>query len=133
VAIRYRTGIDQNTGQPLVGMAHVNQSIAKILTTQKMELVMLLAFGTDLIGEIGKNLYAGEVLRIYGMVCGAIHQWEPEFRVTNVKLVAATRAGGLALALAGTYYPEGRFGNYKIAQAANLNVPLVQATQRAAA
>ena len=132
MAVRYRVGIDQNNGQPLVGMAHVSQSLAKILTTLPLEMVMLLAFGINLIGEIGKNLYAGEVLKIYSMVCGAIHRWEPEFRVTHVKLVAATRVGGLALALAGTYYPEGRFGNYKIALPASFNIPLVQATQGAA-
>jgi hypothetical protein len=132
VAIRYRAGIDQSNGQMLVGMAHVNQSIAKILTTLPLELVMLLAFGTNLIAEIGKNLYAGEALRIYSIVVGAIHKWEPEFRVNHVALVSATRVGGLALALVGTYYPEGRFGNYKIAEKASLNVPLVAATQAAA-
>ncbi len=133
MAIRYRVGIDQTDGQLLVGMAHVNQSVAKILTTLPLELVMLLDFGSNLIGEIGKNLYAGEALRIYGIVAGAIHKWEPEFRVTTMSLVSVTRVGGLSLALAGTYYPEGRFGNYAISEPANLNVPLVQATQGAAA
>lgn len=129
MAVRYRAGIDQTSGQTLVGMDHVNQSLVKILTTLPFELVMLLAFGTNLIGEIGKNLYAGEVLRIYGIVVGAVHRWEPEFRITTMKLVAATRVGGLALALSGTYYPEGRFGNYRIAEAANFNIPLIAATQ----
>jgi phage baseplate assembly protein W len=133
MAVRYRAGIDQTNGQLLVGMAHVNQSIAKILTTRPLELVMLLAFGTNLIGEIGKNLYAGEALRIYAIVVGSIHQWEPEFRVTSMRLVSATRVGGLALALAGTYFPEGRFGNYAISEAASLNIPLVAATQGLAA
>ena len=43
MAVRYRAGIDQTSGQTLVGMDHVNQSLVKILTTLPFELVMLLA------------------------------------------------------------------------------------------
>lgn len=126
--INYRVGIDEDTGQPLVGYAHLCQSLAKIFTTVPQELVMLLKFGADLLGEIGKNLYAGEILRIYGIIVGQIILWEPEFRVTKMQLVQLTQAGGLGVAMAGTYYPEGRLGNYSISEPASLNIPLIEAT-----
>jgi phage baseplate assembly protein W len=122
--IRYRVGIDQSNGQLLVGYDHVLQSLEKIFLTVPQELVMLLAFGANLLGEIGHNLYAGEVLRIYAIIVGSIQKWEPEFRVAKMALVSATQQGGLALALSGTYYPEGRFGNYAISEPASFNVRL---------
>ncbi len=128
MTIRYRTGIDETTGKPLVGYDHLQQSLATIFGTRLQERVMLLGFGADLLGEIGRNLYAGEVLKIYGIIVGSINKWEPEYRVATMALVSLTRAGGLALAMAGTYFPEGRFGNYTISEPADFNLPLIEAT-----
>lgn len=126
--INYRVGIDQNTGQPLVGYPHLVQSLAKIFSTVPQELVMLLDFGADLLAEIGKNLYAGEVLRIYSIIVSQINAWEPEFRVSRMQLVQLTQAGGLGLALSGIYFPEGRLGNYAISEPVAVNVSLTGAT-----
>lgn len=125
--INYRTGIDQTNGQPLTGYPHLVQSLAKIFTTTPQELPMLLAFGADLLGEIGKNLYPAEVLRIYGIIVSQVNAWEPEFRIATLRLVSLDATGALAIALTGTYFPEGRLGNYSISEPANLDIPLTAA------
>ena len=112
--IRYRTGIDRVTGKPLVGFAHVRQSVEVILATLLTERFMLLDFGFKGVRHIGKNLVAPEVLAIYRDVRNATRKWEPEYDITRFMLARAEATGLLALGTAGTYYPEGRFGNFQI-------------------
>lgn len=127
--IQYRTGIDAETGQLLTGLAHVSQSVSTIITTVPLEMVMLLDFGCDVVSRIGRNMYRESVLRLYGDIVTAVHRWEPEYRISRMQLVNITRTGGLAIALPGTYYPEGRFGNYALAEpVTDLNINLIKAT-----
>jgi hypothetical protein len=53
-------------------------------------------------------------LQIYASLVDAAHTHEPEYRISSLRLVRVTREGALGLKYAGTYYPEGRFGNYEI-------------------
>lgn len=114
--IRYRTGIDRNTGKPLVGFAHVRQSIEVILGTVPTERIMLLDFGFVGVRHIGKNLVAPVVLALYRDVRNATRKYEPEYDISRFALGRAEATGLLALGTAGTYYPEGRFGNFDIAE-----------------
>lgn len=112
--IRYRTGIDRITGKPLVGFAHVRQSIEVILGTVPTERIMLLDFGFVGLRHIGQNLVPPVVLAFYRDVRNATRKWEPEYDITRFLLARAEATGLLALGTAGTYYPEGRFGNFTI-------------------
>ena len=112
-AVRYRTGIDRTTGQPLVGWAHVQQSLAVIWTTRFEERVMLLPFGSNLRSWLAEDLSPATALGIYGDLIAAAHRWEPEYRVATLQFVLANREGALGLRHGGVYYPEGRFGNYE--------------------
>lgn len=116
--IRYRTGLDRTTFKPLVGFAHVRQSVGVILTTLLEERVMLLDFGFEGAKLIGRNLVPPVVLAYYRAVTKAVHTWEPEYRIGACQILKADRTGALSLQTGGTYYPEGRFGNYDIAQSA---------------
>jgi phage baseplate assembly protein W len=131
--IRYRTGIDRNTGKPLRGWAHVQQSIATILRTLPGERWMLLDFGSNMVGHLGRNMVPAEILAIYQDVVPAIHAWEPEFRIARLALVQVERTGTLGLGVAGTYYPEGRLGNYAIAEAVSAAFPVAASSVGAAA
>lgn len=125
--IRYRTGIDAETGKALRGLAHLNQSIAKIVTTVVSERVMRLDFGAGLEREIGRNLNKVRILALYGKTIVAIHRWEPEARIKQARLVTIERTGALGLGFAGSYFPEGRFGNFDVVEPMDINVPLLSA------
>lgn len=123
--IRYRTGVDARTGKVLRGRAHLDQSIAKIVTTAIGERVMRLDFGCGLVRQIGRNIHAAFLLHLYGDLIAAVHRWEPEARIKHVRLVSVERTGGYAFAIGGLYFPEGRFGNYEISETMDARAPLV--------
>lgn len=130
-AVRYRTGIDRTTGKPLVGWAHVQQSLTVIWTTRLGELVMLLPFGSNLRSWLAEDLTPATALGIYGDLVGAAHRWEPEYRISTLQFVLANRDGALGLRHGGTYYPEGRFGNYDLAIPVGAGAPIIVREQLA--
>ncbi len=113
-AIRYRVGLDMDTGKLLVGLAHLRQSLKKIWITRKNIRYMLLNYGAELRGHLGEDVTPGLALDIYDDLVTAAHEWEPEYRIRTMQLVHLTQLGSLGVKYGGTYYPEGRFGNYDI-------------------
>lgn len=124
-AVRYRTGIDRTTGKPLVGWAHVQQSLEVIWTTRLKERVMRLGFGSNLRGWLAEDLTPATALGIYADLVVATHTHEPEYRISRLQFVDATRLGGLGLRHAGIYYPEGRLGNYAFAVPVGAGAPII--------
>ncbi|WP_279480257.1 integrase [Aureimonas sp. SK2] len=122
--VRYRTGIDRQTGKVLVGFDHVRQSLGVIWTTKVNRRLMLLDFGSSLRRFLAEDITPSLVMEIYDELVTSAHKWEPEYRISDLQLVHLKRTGGLGLAHGGTYYPEGRFGNYAIAENANTIYPL---------
>jgi phage baseplate assembly protein W len=114
-AIRYRTGIDRVTGQPLTGWPHVCQSLGIIWTTVMGQIVMRLDLGTRLRSWLAEDINTETALGIYDELITSAETWEPEYRVKELQLLRITRDGGLGLRHGGLYYPEGRYGNYSIA------------------
>lgn len=114
LAVRYRTGLDPATGKILRGQAHLAQSLVRIWLTRTDTRVMLLDFGSDLRSHLAEDITPALALEIYDDLITAAHRWEPEYRIGELQLVTLTRVGGLGLRHAGTYFPEGRFGNFEI-------------------
>lgn len=112
--VRYRSGTNAVTGEVLTGRAHLAQSLATIWLTRLTERVMLLDFGSRLRSHLAEDVTPALALEIYDDLTSAVYEWEPEYRVRQMQLVTLTRIGGLGLKHDGTYYPEGRFGNYDI-------------------
>ena len=115
-AIRYRTGIDGRTGKLLTGFAHLVQSLQIIWQTPLATVPMLLDFGSDLRGALSEDLTPALALQIYTDLVASAERHEPEYRLDELQFVRMSEGGQLALRHGGLYYPEGRFGNYSIAQ-----------------
>lgn len=115
-AIRYRTGFDENTGQLLVGEAHLAQSIRKIWRLRLETVWMLLDFGSSTHSRLGENITPALALGIYNDLTEDLERYEPEYELTSLQAVLVTADGALGLSHEGLYYPEGRFGNYEIAK-----------------
>lgn len=122
--IRYRSGIDRRTGKPLTGFAHVCQSVEVILTTHLTERFMLLEFGHPGLRIIGRLMTPPEILLLYRATRKAVRRWEPEYDITRFRVLRVEATGTLALSTAGTYFPEGRFGNFDIAEAVEADFSL---------
>lgn len=125
--LRYRTGIDRRTGELLTGWDDVSQSIEVILATMLEERIMRTEFGSEVWRTIGKNLVPPTVLQFYRHAVGAIHRWEPEYRVRRIQLLRVDALGTLGVGSKGLYYPEGRFGNYRASVVADGTFPLAVA------
>ncbi len=117
--LRYRSGMDRTTGRVLTGWAHCAQSVDVILSTRLDERVMRLAFGSNLVRLIGRSLAPSVLIELYREIVVCVHRWEPEYRIRRLDVASVERTGGLGLLTRGLYYPEGRFGDYDAAEAAD--------------
>lgn len=126
-AIRYRTGIDRNTGQVLTGWPHLCQSLGVIWTTTLGRRVMRLDFGTSLRSWLAEDINTETALGIYDELITSAEAYEPEYRIKELQLLRIARDGTLGLRHAGIYYPEGRYGNYSIALPVGSRVALTAA------
>lgn len=115
-AIRYRVGIDENTLGILIGWPHLRQSLKKIWTTRLGERWMLPEFGSNIRDHLAEDITPSLALDIYDDLITAAHANEPEFRVQSLRFVLIKESGALGLAYGGVYFPEGRYGNYEIAE-----------------
>lgn len=115
-------GINRDTGQPLVGWAHVRQSLVVIFTTRLGALVMKRLFGFAGLGLLGReNLTQGVVMRWYMAIVIAVELWEPRYRVTSLKFPASENSperlgqGQIGMALNGDYMPNALQGDFTVA------------------
>ena len=95
-------GMDEATGKPLEGNAHLAQSIGDILTTPLGSRVMRRDYGSMLFDLIDQPLNAGTRLLIYASTALALRRWEPRIHLRRVTLdMAAGAAGKAALSIEG--------------------------------
>lgn len=99
-------GMDNATGKPLGGLAHLRQSIADILTTPIGSRVMRRNYGSRIFKRIDAPITGELVAEIYADVVEALFNYEPRFEVSNVSVVSITD-GKIVLDLEGKYIPTG--------------------------
>ncbi|RXD05559.1 oxidoreductase [Sphingomonas sp. UV9] len=85
-------GMDANTGKPLEGDAHLEQSIGDLLSTPIGTRCGRRDYGSALFELIDAPLTALVRLRAFAATAVALARWEPRIRLTRVGLVAP--AGG---------------------------------------
>ncbi|RLQ88916.1 integrase [Notoacmeibacter ruber] len=123
--IRYRSGMDRRTGRLLQGKAHLAQSLAFIWMTRRDSVIMALNLGSNLRSVLAEDIEPGIALLLYDELITSAHEVEPEYRIDNLQFVSLSRDGGLGIRHDGTYYPEGRFGNYAIAEPFGQTAPFI--------
>lgn len=116
------TGTNARTGQVLTDWQHVQQSIAKILTTPIGTRVLVRDFGSEVPNLIDAKMTAKNVLLLYSAAAQAIERWEPRFRVSAASISHLNAQGQVGLNLFGIYYPRGHKGDYSVAETANTRV-----------
>lgn len=90
------------TGKRLTSEAHIEQSIADILTTPVGSRVMRRDYGSRLPELVDMPMNAATRLLIAAASAGAIRRWEPRIRLSRVQLTSGDASGSMAILLTGT-------------------------------
>ena len=94
------SGMNASTGRAMSGLAHIQQSLADILTTSIGSRVMRRPYGSEVPELIDQPLNGATVLRIYAATAHAVMLWEPRIALTGVQLERG-QAGQATLILDG--------------------------------
>lgn len=100
-------GMDAQTGRPLDGIDHLEQSIRDILTTPIGTRVMRREYGSRIPELVDRPMTPALAADLYAAAAEALHRWEPRLRLLRVQVLDA-RAGHLSLQLQAQYLPDGR-------------------------
>jgi len=79
-------GMNASTGRATAGIAHLYQSIAKILTTPIGTRIARRDFGSELPELVDAPNNGATRVRLYAAIATALMQWEPRLRLTRVQL-----------------------------------------------
>ncbi|MGE4526829.1 MAG: GPW/gp25 family protein [Rhodospirillaceae bacterium] len=100
-------GMNADTGKALSGVAHLRQSVTKILTTRIGTRNRRRAFGSNLPNRIDNPAGPTFAIDIIADTAEALATWEPRYRLDRV-IVDQSEPGTCVLDLDGLYLPEGR-------------------------
>ncbi len=99
-------GINNLSGKPLSGVAHLKQSIRDILTTPIGSRVMRRDYGSRLFELIDNPSNDDLKTDIFSATAEALDKWEPRFKLQQISLVEVT-PGKLVLELKGIFLVDG--------------------------
>lgn len=98
-------GMNASTGHATAGLAHLYQSISKILTTPIGTRIARRDFGSELPALIDAPNNGTTRVRLYAAIATALMQWEPRLRLSRVQLsteLSNTGAGVQVVDIEGT-------------------------------
>lgn len=98
-------GIDAETGAPLDGFTHVQQSLEKIFTTRQGERVEREWFGNPGLALLGENLTERNILLWFNICWMLVDLFEPRFRITRFEVNDADRLGFADFTMHGEHRP----------------------------
>ncbi len=78
-------GMHEKTGKLLVGLQHVEQSVRRILRTQKGSIPMMRWFGLDLMNYIDQSMTSGWLLNLTSDIKDSIQRAIPSVRLISVE------------------------------------------------
>lgn len=79
-------GMNTTTGRSVDGLAHLYQSIAKILTTPIGSRLGRRTFGSELAGLVDAPNNGATRVRLYAAVATALMRWEPRLKLSRITL-----------------------------------------------
>ena len=88
------SGMNARTGRAMDSLAHIQQSVADILTTPIGSRVMRREYGSLLPELIDQPLNGPTALRAYAATVMALMKWEPRIRVQQVTRQVSTQRPG---------------------------------------
>lgn len=106
--------LDRQTGETIVGWAHVLQSLDDIFTMRFGELIMSEWYGSIVSALLGENMNAETIVRFFAAVSAAIEQWEPRFRVRQIVPLSVNRDGHFWFRIEGEYRPRALLGDFTV-------------------
>lgn len=90
-----------------MGIEHLRQSVADILTTRKGTRVMRRDYGSELPALVDRPINGQLEIDLYAETVLAIDTWEPRLKVKSVGITKA-EPGLIELFMVADYLPEGR-------------------------
>lgn len=114
-------GLDATSGLVLTGWDHVLQSLSDIFTTGFGERIIREWYGSFVPSLLGRLITPQEVTPFFVAITSAIEQWEPRYRVSEIKVLKATREGALHFYLDGEYRPRAVYGDFTAEGARRVN------------
>lgn len=79
-------GMNAQTGEPIEGVAHLEQSIRDILTTPIGSRVMRRDYGSRVIDLVDRPLNASTIAEIQAAIAMALTTQEPRIRLTKIQV-----------------------------------------------
>ena len=114
-------GLNATSGLVLTGWDHVLQSLSDIFTTGFGERIIREWYGSFVPSLLGRLITPQEVTPFFVAITSAIEQWEPRYRVSEIKVLKATREGALHFYLDGEYRPRAVYGDFTVEGARRVN------------
>jgi phage baseplate assembly protein W len=87
-------GMDAKTGRSISGLAHLYQSIGKIVTTSIASRLKRRPFGSQIPDLIDAPNNGATRVRAYAAIATALMRWEPRLTLSRVQLVTETTETG---------------------------------------
>lgn len=120
-----RMGINERTGQMLMGWPHCQQSIRLCLTTRFRTREMRFHIGSDVPSFQDENASADTIFDFFVAIAEALadpDSGEPAFRLGEIEVIASgARSGRFGFLLSGTYFPRGHLGDFSIFEPRSLD------------
>lgn len=93
--------MNATTGKALAGESHLQQSVARILTTPIGTRIARREFGSMLPELVDQAMNPAGRMRLFAATAVAILRWEPRLKLTSVALEATAVPGAFRLTLDG--------------------------------
>lgn len=117
-----RVGMNRKTGKIMLGWDHVQQSMWVILMTRYHERVLRRWVGSFVPHILGESAVPRIITRFFWAIASAIELWEPNYRITRVRIkeradqtsltsAEELRRGIMTNRLDGVHRPRGHLGD----------------------
>jgi phage baseplate assembly protein W len=92
-------GLNKHSGHAIGDLAHIQQSVADVLTTPLGSRLMRRDYGSEIPALIDQPLNGATRLRVMAATATALKKWEPRIRAQRVTLELGQQHGALSITL----------------------------------